>query len=385
MSTNSDSIRLALCITDLDVGGAERHLVELVRRLDRTRFDPVVYCLAERPYRHGGTLARELDDAGIKAHYLGARSVLQFAHVLRQLTSLLREQQPHVVQSFLLHANVVAALAGRRAGVRKIVTGIRVAERRKGWHLRLARWADQYVDRHVCVSQSVAEYSRVVARLPEEKLLVIPNGVDVDRFAMAAPCSLDTLGISTGRRVFTFIGRLDDQKGVDWLLELCPVIFKHAPDHDLLVVGEGADRARLESLSDRAGIASRVRFVGWRAEIPSILAASDLLVLPSRWEGMPNVVLEAMAARRPVVATDVEGVRDLLGPQAELQIVGKDDAQLFVQRVVSLLCDKPHSDALGRGNQARARQFFSLEAMVEKYAKLYESLVETREILAAPR
>ena len=119
----------------------------------------------------------------------------------------------------------------------------------------------------------------------------------------------------------TFVGRLEKQKGVNWLIESAPLWLAELPDCHLLLVGDGPMRATLESAAAASGLGERIHFAGWRADVPEILAASDLLVLPSAWEGMPNVVLEAMASRRPVVATDVEGVRELLGPGADLQTV----------------------------------------------------------------
>ena len=116
-----------------------------------------------------------------------------------------------------------------------------------------------------------------------------------------------------GRDVVTCIGRLDRQKGLDWLLETAAIWLPQLPRCDLLLVGQGPERRKLEAQCRGLGIGDRVHFAGWRPDVAEILAASRLLVLPSAWEGMPNVVLEAMAAGLPVVATDVEGVRELLG------------------------------------------------------------------------
>ena len=114
---------------------------------------------------------------------------------------------------------------------------------------------------------------------------------------------------------------------MQWLIETAPAWLERLPNCDLLVVGEGPLRRPLEATCQAKGIAGRVHFAGWRTDVPEILAATDLLVLPSAWEGMPNVVLEAMASRRPVVASDVEGVRELLGAAAPQQTVRYGDAQ----------------------------------------------------------
>jgi glycosyltransferase involved in cell wall biosynthesis len=172
-----------------------------------------------------------------------------------------------------------------------------------------------------------------------------------------------------------FIGRLHHQKGLDWLLSLAPRLFQALERYDLLLVGDGPQRTRLEQLANHLGIHHRVHFAGQRDDASSILAASSILLLPSRWEGMPNVVLEAMAAAKPIVATRVAGVSQLLGPSFQQQSADCGDVDGFAERVIHVLQDEAEADRLGRRNRARAAERFSLNAMVQAYAQLYESLV----------
>jgi starch synthase (maltosyl-transferring) len=131
---------------------------------------------------------------------------------------------------------------------------------------------------------------------------------------------------------------------------------------------------RLKAICERSEIADRVHFVGWRPDVPEILAASDLLVLPSVWEGMPNIVLEAMASRRPVVATDVEGVRELLGPAGEEQIVPYGDSQALADKIVKLMYNRELAAEIGGQNRRRAEENFAISRMVTAYENLWESL-----------
>jgi len=367
-------LRLALCITELEPGGAERALVQLATGLDRNRFDPVVYCLAARPPQAAAALVAALESAGIAVHFLNGRGVRDTLSVLRRLTRLFTLQRPHVVQTFLFHANILGRLAARRAGISRVVCGIRVAERRGRWRLWADRWTSRWVDLNVCVSQAVADFSSARGRLPKERLMVIPNGIDVAAFDRAAAADLTSLGLRPGRRAVTFVGRLDEQKGVRWLLEHAPAWLARLDRHDLLIVGRGPQRATLEELARQRGIGPRVYFVGWREDVAAILKASDVLVLPSAWEGMPNVVLEAMAARRPVVATDVEGVRELLGPAAESQVVPPGDAESFSCKLVALADDAMLASQLGEANRRRVEEQFSLSAMLAAYQDVYERL-----------
>ncbi|MGD9723430.1 MAG: glycosyltransferase [Pirellulales bacterium] len=367
-------IRIAFCITELDPGGAERCLVELVERLDRRRFQPWVYCLGPRPQGNPSSLADRLERSGAPVHALGARHVWQVPRVARELVARMREDAPQIVQCFLFHANVLGTWAARRAGVQHTLCGIRVAERKSGWHLRVARWADRWAERHVCVSHAVKDFSATVGRLPADKLVEIPNGVDIARFAAARPASWTSLGLPLGRGVITYIGRLDEQKGVHWLLGLMPQIFTALPDYDLVIAGVGPQRKALERRAATLGIQSRVHFAGYRQDVPEILAASELLVLPSFWEGMPNVVLEAMAAGKPVVATDVEGVREVLGSKGAEQVVPIGKQAAFVEAVLRILQHPELADHLGLHNHLRVAQSFSLDSMTAAYERLYRSL-----------
>ena len=371
-------IRVAFCITELDPGGAERALVELVERLDRERFDPLVYCLGPRPTGNGVSLADRIEKSGAALHTFGARGVVQLPWIAAALARRMAADGPRILQCFLFHANVLGPWAARRAGVPHVLTGIRVAERRAGWHLRMARWADRWVERHVCVSHGVREFSRTTGGLAAEKLTVIPNGVDLARFAAAAAGLPDDLGIGPERRLIASVGRLDEQKGLAWLLPLLPEALAGLPMHDLLVVGSGPQRAALARSVRQLGLRERVHFVGFRSDVPAILAASEVLVLPSRWEGMPNVVLEAMAAGKPVVATDVEGVGEVLGPGGAQQVVRLDHAAAFVAKLRAILQNPSLAAELGSANRLRVEQMFSVKAMVAAYERLYLELADAR-------
>ena len=284
-----------------------------------------------------------------------------------------RQRKTQVLQTFLFHANFVGRIAARRAGV-PVVCGIRVAQRQSSWHLWLDRMTHRLVDRYVCVSQSVAAFSASTARLPVDKLVVIPNGVDLSRFRNVKPAAPANLKVA-GRRLVTFIGRLEVQKGLPHLLATASNWLRRLPDCDLLLVGKGPLQAALQKQCRKAGIDDRVHFAGWQGEIPAILAASSLLVLTSAWEGMPNVVLEAMASGLPVVATQVEGVCELLGPGFHEQSVPFGKCEDFSDSVVRILSDRKLADRLGRENRRRTEHEFTIERMVASYQDLWERIV----------
>lgn len=371
-------MRIALCITDLDVGGAEQALVALATRLDRSRFTPAVYCLGPAPADEAASCIPPLSAAGIPVHCLGARSVAGFPTVVWKLRRHFRDFRPVILQTFLFHANIAGRIAARDAGVEHVVCGIRVAERHSRWHLWLDRLTSSWVHRYVCVSRSVAEFSAKQGGLPREKLVVIPNGVDLEQFPASQPAALSEAGVPAGSRVVVFVGRLEAQKGLSWLLHVAPQWLRRTTDAHLVVVGRGPERPAMERLAQQQGVADRVHWLGWRRDVAEILAASNVLVLPSRWEGMPNVVLQAMASRLPVLATDVEGVRELLGDGADPQTVAFGDAAGWVEKLTRLLSDRQLAERLGQENRRRIEESFSIQRTVAAYEALWESIAADR-------
>ena len=375
LSSARRPVRLALCITELEVGGAERCLAELALRLAPNRFAVAVYSLAPRPANDERSLVPKLEAAGIEVHCLSGRGAFDAPAVAWKLARLLRRQRAEIVQTFLFHANLVGRFAAKWAGAPYVVAGLRVAEKQKRWHLTLDRWTSRWVDRYVAVSRSVATFSQREAGLPAERIAVIPNGVDTQLFDAAPPADLAELGIRPGRRVLTYVGRLDPQKGLHELLAQANGWLARLPEHDLLLAGEGPQRAELEALTRRLGLVDRIRFAGWRSDVPAILRASEILLLPSRWEGMPNALLEGMACRLPVAAMDVEGVGELLGENRDEQTAPAGDMQVFADKLVAIASSAELRARLGAENRRRVEASFTLDAMAAAYAALYDELV----------
>ena len=277
--------KIALCITELEPGGAERCLVRLATNLDRTRFMPKVYVLAPPPADR--TLLETLEAAEVPFHFFGVKHLWQFPLAIRRLRHQLSEDRPDVVQSFLFHANIVARLAAKKLDHAKIYSGIRVAERRHRWPLWLDRMTERYVTAHVAVSESVARFSIDEAGLSAKKMIVIPNCVDVELFNGRA-CS--TLFEPTEKRrtsataKLIYVGRLDPQKNVQMLLRAMPglleTLAEKGIDAELTMVGEGPERATLEQLRTKLGLENRVHLFGQRDDVPQLLESATLLVLP---------------------------------------------------------------------------------------------------------
>jgi glycosyltransferase involved in cell wall biosynthesis len=202
--------------------------------------------------------------------------------------------------------------------------------------------------------------------------------VDIAKFEAVVPLPLADLGLDAERRMILFIGRLEHDKRPHWLLERMPEIARRLPQHDLVVVGQGPLASDLRRAATRLGVADRVHFVGWRPDVPRLLAAADLLVLTSTSEGMSNAILEAMASARPVVATDVHGALELLGDDHGGQLVATNAPAAFVDAVAGVAGDADLVHQLGERNRDRIRREYSFERTVASYATLYNELLRAK-------
>ncbi|MFO0919405.1 MAG: glycosyltransferase [Planctomycetaceae bacterium] len=358
--------RIAFGITELDPGGAERMLTELVTRLDRDEWEPYVYCLG--PPAH---YAQVLSERQVPVTCFGGSGARSAPRIFWQWTRALRQFQPEILYTWLFHANFLGRLAGRAAGVPVILSGIRVAERRTPWHGRLDRWTNGLVDRNVCVSRDVADFMEQTVGLDPRKTVVIPNGVDLERFRQANPADLTAFGIPANSPVLITIGRLEPQKGIDLLLAGIPAVQSRHPEAHFLIVGDGPDRPALEQQARQLGIADHIHWAGRRDDVPQLLAASTALVLPSRWEGMPNVVLEAMAAGKPVIATQVEGIADLVIPGTTGWLIPIENPPMLAEAIVQILADSARAIAMGKESQVICGKNFTTQEFVRAHSQLF--------------
>ncbi len=362
--------RIAFCITELDAGGAERILAELATGLDRAEWEPRVFALGPP-----GPYASVIRDAGVPVECFDGLYAWDAPRVLWRLRRALRAFRPAILQTFLFHANIIGRIAGWSAGVPRILSGVRVAERRSRFYGRIDRWTNGLVDRNVCVSRGVAEYCERECGFDPRKTVVIPNGVAARLFGSATACDWSTLQVPTGRRVILTIGRLDPQKGLDDLLRAFRRVCDHHGDVHLVIVGEGPERARLEALTTELKLSACVTFTGRRSDVAALLSGATLFVLASRWEGMANVLLEAMAAARPIIATAVEGTAELIIENVTGWLVPAGDPAALNVAITHVLDDPEHAAVVGCAAQGVVSKQFTTESMVARYAALYRELI----------
>jgi starch synthase (maltosyl-transferring) len=357
-------------ITDLDVGGAERALTTLATHLKPTRWRVGVFCLRE-PGRLTDVLRRA--DVFCECLCLKRRNPVQ---AVTRLARSLRRFRPELVQSFMFHANLAARLSAPWAGCPWVVGGLRVAEREKRWHLILDRLTGSLVTGSVCVSQGVMKFSRDVAGLDPARLIVIPNGIDPAPFDRAVRLSRAEIGVPENGHVALYVGRLDVQKGLPDLLDAAQRLVAARPTWYLVLAGDGPTREWLTAqIENRPGLKGRVHWLGSRDDIPALLKSANVLVLPSLWEGMPNAVLEAMAASRPVIGTTVEGTEDLIVPGQTGWLIPPSDVTTLTQALLEAVDSPERCLRYGEAARRRVEQDFSRERMVAAYEGVWARIL----------
>ncbi len=369
--------------------GAEQSLLTMAPTLNAAGVRLDVAYLHDRP-----GVQRELEAAGATLFPLaGPGGRLGW---LRRAHGLCGQRAPDLIHTTLFEANVIGRVVGASRSIPVVSSLVNVPygseqlanQALEAWKVRLAQGLDatsaRVVVRFHAITEYVADTMARRLRLARERIDVIPRGRDPERLGVRSAdrrsAARHGLGVAPGVPLVLAAARQERQKGLDVLLEAFAVLRRSLPAARLVVAGrQGNQTGLLRAAADRLELGDSVAFLGVRSDVPELLCGADVFVLPSRWEGLGSVLLEAMALEAPLVVSDLPPVREVLGDERQARFVPPERPDALAQAVLSTL-DEPH-DAARRAERARARfiERFTVSRVSHKMLDFYQrSLGEAR-------
>lgn len=360
-----------------EFGGAEQYLLTLLRSMDRSAFELHTACLFAQP------LAPLVRNEGFPARVLAMKSKLDFKPV-GQMSDLIMSEGFDIVHTHGVRANLIGRLAARKAGLGDVVTTVHSV-----LSFDYSRWLDRHVNR-LCEMSTRSLTKRFVTishmlagQLASEgvsgdKIVTIHNGLEIENYdpeISGLPVRKE-FGINPETVVAGIVARLHPVKGHLYLLQAVVKLIREVPGLLLMIVGTGPDREKLEDAVRALGLGKNVIFTGFRKDIPEVIAALDILVVPSISEGLGLTVMEGMAMKKPVVAFRVGGIPEIITSGQDGILVPPLDTEALASALLKLVRDKQMASEIGAAARATIEERFSAGVMAEKTAQLYRDLIE---------
>lgn len=387
-SLSSGSTPSVLHVMEATIGGTRRHLLDAVLAQRRLGLRVAVVASAERMPAVRADFER-MRAAGAAVEELPMQRAIRpwtdWRH-LRALERALRRLRPEVVHTHSSKAGVLGRMASLQSGIGvrvhtphtfAFLFGAMFSPRKRAMFRAIEVELGKRTQRVVAVSESEAETIKQSAVVPAERVCTVPNGLDPSVYGSARPLDRTALGFERGRPLLITVGLLNAAKGQDLAIEA--LADPRLAGLQLMLVGHGEDQPALEQRIAALGLGDRVRLLGWRDDVPALLCSADGLLLPSRWEGMPYAVLEAMAAGLPVIATRVDGARELVQPGSTGWLCPVEDVPAMRAALLEFAALTPSArKRLGKAGAQRLSERYSLERMAQGLADVY------RQALSAP-
>lgn len=374
MSPDSSPISVMLFANAVARAGVEEHMLELLRGLDRRLFQLHFACPQILLEKYGDDIPK---DVHVTAMMVDSLSDVRGA---ARLASLLRRHKIQILHSHMFRASLFASPIGRFCRVPVILETPHVRETwRKGWiksHFIVDRAVARFVDHYIAVSEANARYLVEQKRIPAKKISVIQNGCSIERVdpSRAHPAGIrENLGFSKNDLVLIAMARLEPQKGHRILLEALALLYPQLSNLRLICLGTGALEEELKEKTRSLGLDSAVRFVGFQSNVADWLAASDIGVLPSFYEGLPLAAVETLAAGLPIVATAVDGTPEVVINGETGLLVPAGDPSAMAEAISSLARQPELRRKFALAGRERVLKQFTIERQVEKTSNLYLS------------
>ena len=376
-------MKVALIITNLATGGAETMLLKLLTHLDRARFQPTVISLVGM-----GEIGPRIAALGVPVHALGMRrGGMPDPLALLRLARLLRRLRPDVVHTWMYHADLLGGVASRLAGYDRVVWCLRNSDldpQRSGrMTLRVVKacaWLSGRVPAKIVSCSTRAKKVHAAAGYRDDKIHVIPNGFELDRFqpdAAARASVRAELGLADGASLVGLVARYDPQKNHAGFVQAAAQVVAGRPDAHFVLAGAGVDAANgaLQATIAAQGLQQRMHLLGRRDDVPRLMAAFDVLASSSSYgEAFPNVLGEAMACAVPCVVTDVGDSAEIVGGTGRVVPPG-DMAGLARELVAVLQLPAAARAALGERARARVAAHYEIGHVTRLYEAFYEQVL----------
>lgn len=368
-------------------GGAQEHVYGLLTQIDRAHYDVRVVTLSD------GSAVRRWRSLDVEVEVIHAHDDRIAAAAVAELLAAWGTQ---VVHGHMYRAEIVGVWAADLVAARGLprpwlVNTVHSSRLRSAEDRELLRDLTPSIDRLIAVSRSIVEKLEHEGRR-SDRVTMIHNGVDLSRYDhQEACCTLpEEYGFPVGSPLVGVVGRLEPEKGQATLIEAWPLVLAQVPEARLLVVGEGSCRDALEDTADRLGLLgdpihgeegvgtrharpnAKIVFTGRREDVPAVTAALDVAALPSYREAQGLVILEAMALGRPVVASDVGGIPEMITDGVTGLLVPPHDPPALAAAIVRLLRDHPLADMIARAAKTMVHQRFCIEVMGAAVCDLYD-------------
>lgn len=377
-------------IGNLQIGGAQEVVRTLVDYLAWSGCHPIVCTFMDGPMR------QDIERSGTKVVVLPRRHrivafpffVVDMIRIWRQLAGLIRENKIDVVQTHLfdLSTNSLMLLLPYTTDLRLLFwtvhnvdfgpAGSHVSRPKRIVYRSVYRLASRMANGFIAVSDKVKKAMVEEVDSIEDSITVICNGVDVKRYGHPLDKTkvLSELGLEAGAYSVAVVGTLKEQKGHRYLIEAMSSIVPQYPNCHLLVIGDGELREELQAQTERRQLGENIHFLGNRHDVTDLLAASDLFVLPSLWEGLPMALIEAMASGLPIVATQVSGTTQVMLSGETGILVPPGDTQTLTGAILEMLSNPERARAMGVAARRHVEEGFSAQRQADEHLDLYHRL-----------
>jgi glycosyltransferase involved in cell wall biosynthesis len=361
------------------IHGVGRLFSVLVPRFDRNKFN-ITVCVLRKKDWIGDEFDKDCEKLGVKVRFFGRRKFDPFT--LIDFIKVIREEKIDVMHLQAYGASTFGRLAGIITGVPTIVHA-HDDDSNYPWYQRIADLIlSRSTDKAIAVSESVKESSVRKRKICEDRVVVMHNGIPLEKFRMPESDEIEKekgrLGISLNSKVVGTVARLRKEKGIEYLLKSVPKVLAVFPNTIFLIVGDGPLRGELESLSRRLRIDQNVIFTGYQEDVPKILSIFDIKVLPSLTEGFGLVIVEAMAMGKPIIATNVGGTKEILKDGETGLLVPSKDPKILSEKIIYLLSNEGEAKRLGMKAKEESKKY-DINLYVRRLEEQYSELVSSRQ------